>query len=379
MILTAFSSITISAKQWFVDRYGATPTKKAPVHAFDVVIVDALDPEGANSLSRGLYENLEVVTSLIRSLTKQGILAINFGRSPTILDPRPDIGVNSHREVLLNILESLPEVEAVFVYDDPDTIFDYPSSFLVVCKDASCRKHFYASPDVLNFHIYERIVQTHSKKRALSYFDGVTHLRYQVAPKSWETIYCRRNPIPFECVYRQLDITKGVFEFNAEIEDAGSFKITSDYDEGGKIKKTHVLATVDIPKGSYIMPEHVASSMVLSEDAILNLRGGDLQDDRVDVIEDFVEFIDNFGHLSTSAGSARTLIEVGASSLIRRVETEEEANVGRWIPPHPAGKRPTYSPVYERFRLSFDVFIVATKDIPKGTELLKYSHMWDKE
>jgi hypothetical protein len=60
----------------------------------------------------------------------------------------------------------------------------------------------------------------------------------------------------------------------------------------------------------------------------------------------------------------------------RTVETEEEANIGRWIPPHPQGRRPKFSPVYERHRLSFDVFAVATKDIPKGTELLKYKNMW---
>lgn len=139
---------------------------------------------------------------------------------------------------------------------------------------------------------------------------------------------------------------------------------------------THVFAKTDIPKGSYIMPEHLASSLSISEKAIQNLRenigyGG------VSVIEDFVEFIDEFGHQSQSLGTKRTLVEVGASYLMRSSDDENEANVGRWIPAHPDGRRPKYSPVYERHRLSFDVFAVATKDIPKGAELIKFSGMWD--
>ena len=67
----------------------------------------------------------------------------------------------------------------------------------------------------------------------------------------------------------------------------------------------------------------------------------------------------------------------GGRSMTKEFDSEEEANVGRWRPPHPAGKRPKYSPVYERHRLSFDVFMVATKDIPEGTEVIRYSGMWD--
>lgn len=126
------------------------------------------------------------------------------------------------------------------------------------------------------------------------------------------------------------------------------------------------------------MAEHVASSLQLSHQAIDNLRGN-LEYGGVTVIEDFVEFVDTYGHDSKSAGSARRLVEVGASYFIDSVDNEEEANVGRWLPAHPNGKRPKYSPVYERHRLSFDVFMVATKDIPKDTELKRYSKMWDKE
>ncbi len=366
------------AKSWYMERYGLGATKKKPDELFDVVIVDAIEPEMNSAISKDLYD-LEHLESILKSLSEDGIMIIQIGRAPTILDPRPDIGFNAPREKLFNNLEKLDMVEAMFVYEDPHCGFPEPRAFMIVCKSSACRRLFYGTSDEIDYEIYARIVRTHSKSRALAYFDGVTHLGYQVAPKAWETIYCRREPTPFECAYRHLDFKMPIYEFNFEDEEANPFEITADWAGEGDsihITATHVFAKVDIEKGSYIMPEHLASSLSLSQKAIDNLRdnigyGG------VAVIEDFVAFIDDFGHESKAKGTERTLVEVGASYLIREVETEEEANVGRWIPAHPAGRRPKYSPVYERHRLSFDVFAVATKDIPKGAELLKYEHMWD--
>jgi hypothetical protein len=267
----------------------------------------------------------------------------------------------------------------MFVYEDPHCGFTEPRAFMIVCRSADCRSRWYATSDVIDYEVYDRVVRTHSKSRALIYYDGVTQLGYQVAPKAWETVYGRREPTPFECAYRHMDSKKKIFEHNIMNEDAGDFKITGVWNEkNDTVLSTHVFASVDIPKGSYIMPDHSASSLVLSKQSIENLKGN-LEYGGVSVIEDFIEFIDEFGHESKNVGSARTLVEIGASYLIDDVEKEEAANVGRWMPPHPEGKRPTYSPVYERHRHSFDVFMVATKDIPKGAEMLKYAEMWDSE
>mmetsp|Transcript_11625 Transcript_11625/g.33462 ORF Transcript_11625/g.33462 Transcript_11625/m.33462 type:complete len:750 (-) Transcript_11625:16-2265(-) len=360
------------AKEWFAER-------KAEEEKFDVVIVDAMEPEASSAISKDLYDT-EHLEAILASLTDDGIMVIQIGRAPTILHPRPDIGFNAPREALFNNLEAVDAVEAMFVYEDPHCGFSEPRAFMVVCKSDTCRRLFYATSDEIDYEIYSRIVKTHSKVRALQYFDGITHLGYQVAPKAWETTYCRREPTPFECSYRHLDFKKPIYEFNFENEDANPFKVTADWEGEGEdmyISNTHVYAAVDIPKGAYIMPEHLASSLSLSQKAIDNLKetteyGG------VSVIEDFVTFIEKFGHESKAKGTQRTLVEIGASYLIREVERKEDANIGRWVPPHPDGRRPKYSPVYERHRLSFDVFAVATEDIPKGTELLKYKGMWDE-
>jgi len=362
------------ANGWFMNRKAVADQQK-----FDVVIVDAMEPEATSAISKDLYDTTHL-EAILNSLTDEGIMVIQIGRAPTILDPRPDIGFNAPREKLFKNLEALDAVEAMFVYEDPHCGFTEPRAFMVVCKSETCRRLFYATSDEIDYEIYSRIVRTHSKVRALQYFDGITHLGYQIAPKAWETTYCRREPTPFECSYRHLDFKKPIYEFNFESEEENPFKVTADWegeDDDSHISNTHVFANVDIPEGAYIMPEHLASSLNLSQKAIENLKesteyGG------VSVIEDFLSFIDKFGHQSKAKGTQRTLVEVGASYLIGEVDNKEDANIGRWIPAHPEGRRPKYSPVYERHRLSFDVFAVATKDIPKGTELFKFKGMWEE-
>lgn len=337
--------------------------------SFDVVIVDAIEPEMSLAISKGLYESKDMWTKIVDSLTEEGILAIQIGYAPTITDPRPDLGYNAPREVLFQMLEEIPEVSAMFVYEDSHVGFLVPKSFLIVCKSSNCRSRFYASPDEINSEIRKRIVndsthQVHNKP--LQYFDGATHLYYQVAPKAWETIYCRREPMPFECNYVHLDFSKPIFEFKMD----ETFSITVDHIDGDT-SLTRVFANVAIPKGSYIMPDHAASSLQLSHKAMKTLQK--VTDSK------FNDFVLENSHESKAAGSQRRLVEIGASYFIRIGRTQEESNVGRWIPPHPKGKRPKYSPVYERHRLSFDVFMVATKDIAKGEELIKYERMWDEE
>eukprot|EP00526_Cylindrotheca_closterium_P006994 CAMPEP_0113638774 /NCGR_PEP_ID=MMETSP0017_2-20120614/20325_1 /TAXON_ID=2856 /ORGANISM="Cylindrotheca closterium" /LENGTH=740 /DNA_ID=CAMNT_0000549923 /DNA_START=115 /DNA_END=2337 /DNA_ORIENTATION=- /assembly_acc=CAM_ASM_000147 len=351
-----------NAKDWFLADEAETNKN------LDVVIIDAIEPEMSSAISKDLYEEPQLWKTILDSLTEEGILAIQIGYAPTISDPKPDVGYNAPREILFQTLENLPSVQAMFVYEDSHVGFLVPKSFLIVCKSNSCRERFYAAPEDLNMEIAKRIVSSSDNdNKALQYYDGVTQIYYQVAPKAWETIYCRREPTPFECDYRHLDFGKGIYEFKMDAPaEEQVFEIMTDEVEG-----TRVYSKVDIPKGSYIMAEHAANSLQLSSKAVENLSAS------TDV--EFAKFVQEHGHDSASKGSARRLVEIGASYFLRIADSTAEANVGRWIPPHPQGRRPKYSPVYERHRLSFDVFMVATKDISKGDELVKYKYMWSEE
>ena len=337
---------------------------------FDVMIVDLLDVKRHEELI-----DPNVLKAMVQSLSSNGVMAMQIGVAPSIHDPRADKGMYKERELLINALEADPNVAAVLIYEESHCGRWEPNSFLVACRDISCRKHWYAETDEVDYMIYERIGGTKSEEPSLIHFDGATQRSFQMPPKAWETIYCRREPEPFECAYRGLDMDMELFEYDPEDEEGSAFEVRPMEGEDASA----VYAKVDIPQGSYIMPTHLAASFEVSDDSMENIRGV-LQTEGVEkatVIEDFVEFIDTHGHASINEGSGKNFVEIGGSFLMRTTEDQAAANVRRWVPPHPEGGRPKFSPVYDRHRHSFDVFIVASRDIKAGEEVMKPVDLWE--
>jgi len=329
---------------WFREHFGEN-SKADP--AFDVVFADALNPQFADMLA-------DNVDSIFKSLSSDGILGVTLGLSPTILHPRLSYGYYEKYDKLIQALEGLSDVEAVIVYDDDDSLNDdgsevAPNAWLIACKSATCREEFYASPEVVDSKIASRIVRARDGKKLPMYFDGVVHHGLQPAPKAFETIYCRRDPVPFECNYRNLDFDREIFNYS-ETEEETAFSIKMD-DSNPDAVQSSVIATVDIPSGSYIMAGDLSKSVVVDASVLEEVQGS--------------------GEPSCSAEGR--IVEIGPSTLIRSVSSEEEANVGQWVPSHPDGQRPKYSPVYDNHKHSFDVFLVATRDISRGEELVRYS------
>jgi S-adenosylmethionine decarboxylase proenzyme len=355
--------------KWFIDRYGPEPILPKPENLFDVIILDALDPEDDAQVAEMLYNNGNFANALLTSLSENGVLIIQVGTAPNIHEPRPDIGVYKKREKMFLMLEANENVKAMFTYEEAHCGFLEPHAFLVVCKSASCRDLWYHETDAIDYKIYERIVRTHSKERALLHYDGATHYTYRYPPKAWETVYCRREPTPFECSYIALDPNAEIHEYVFDNEEAGSFKIEfSGPDNSNPI----ITALCDIPKGSYIMPSHLASSLILEGIVIDNLRKNTLVDGNVKIISEVFDFVDRYGHHSTEDGLNHTYVELGASVLIPI--DADKANVGRWMPRR---QRPVFSPVYDRHHLSFDLFLVAKRDILKGEELFRLPDSWE--
>jgi spermidine synthase len=361
--------------KWFIDRYGSSPpVESAPADPFDVLIVDALDPEDTSTFWKDLYGDSIFVSSLMKSLSEEGVLMIRIGQTPDLSDPRPDLGPYKVREKLLQMFEEHPDVAAMHVYEEMRSGFLDPHSFLVVCRNVSCRSRWYAKSDVIDYNIYDRIVKTKSGREALKFFDGTTQYSYQVPPMHWEAVYCRREPTPFECAYRSLDFSKPIHEFYLDNDERSSFRIEMKSNDEGKLIGSSVFAKVHIPKGSFIMPDHLARSVVLSEESIESIQSN--VNMGAPVYQALTNFIEWNAHKTHIEGTEVRHLEVGATILIREVASEEEANVGRWVPPHPTGKCPPFSPVYDRHRFSFNTFMVATRDIPAGDELTRFEKMW---
>lgn len=360
---------------WFRERFG--PGAKATATGnYDVVVVDVLDPEQDNDIIDHMYNDEMFVSSIMNSLTEDGVAVIQVGTTATIDDVRPDMGIYKRRESFFNIVEAHPDVEAMIVYEEPNCGFLEPHAFLVVCKSVECRSRWYARSDQVDYQIYERIVHTESGRRALQYYDGTTQRTYQWPKKGWETVYCRREPTPFECAYRSLDPAAELHELDLEDSEKSSFRIEYEHAEDGSVLSSKVFATKPIAKGSYIMADHLASSLQVTSRSLEGYRATASEVGAGSVASDIVEYFDKFRHESKAEGSKEYYVEVGGTSLIRRVDSAETANVGRWMPNHPGGAKPKFSPVYERNRRSFDLFLVASRDIRVGDEVTISSNVW---
>lgn len=361
------------AREYFINRYG--PLKKMDSDGlFDIVVVDALDPEEDKEINKKLYTDADFLNSLYEALSDEGVMVIQVGTAPNIHDPRADRGIFAHREKMFNMLESHPNTAAMLVYEEAHCGFLEPHSFLVVCKHAKCRDRWYAGSDAVDFQIYERIRKTKSKNPALVHFDGSTQYTYQFPPKAWETVYCRREPTPYECNFRGLDLKAQIHDLTTDENEVGSFEVKKGADD-----IPGVFATVEIKKGDYVMASDLASSLIISNQSKTNLEHNTqiAGIGSAVVIEDFLEFIDDYSHVSLTEGLESHIVEIGASFLVRQVEDESLANVDRLRPVPQGQKRPPYSPVLDRHRHSFDVFLVATRDIHVGEEILKHVNLWN--
>ena len=189
--------------------------KHHPKDEFDVLIINAMDPEQHDE-----FTDPAVVDALLTSLTSQGVIAIQVGIAPSILDPRADKGVNPKRELLINNLETNTLTSSIHVYEEAHCGYWEPRAFLVACRDASCRSRWYAETDEVDYHVYDRIGGTKSGENpSLVHFDGATQRSFHSPPRAWESIYCHREPTPFECAYRGLDLDKDLYEYDPDDEE----------------------------------------------------------------------------------------------------------------------------------------------------------------
>lgn len=356
------------ARSWFKQNYGKVPKASEKL---DVIIFDVIDPKHESEL----YDDPLFLDALYDSLNEDGVMAVHIGKSHIIHDPKPDIGVTAPREHFMRLLESHRGTAAVMVYEEGHNGFDEPHMFLVVCKKSNCRSRWNAESMVIDDEIYDRIRDTKNNEEALIHFDGTTQRSYHIPPKTWETVYCRREPTPFECAYRDLDKSKGFYEIS--LNEDGSPAPDSAFEmrketlgEGGS---SGIYALVDIPAGSYIMPSDVAASFTMNDAMLKGITDASKVKGTgaVSVIEDYLAYVAKNGHKSMIDGMDLLYIEVGGSTLIKRSKNPDDVNVGQWMPPHPSGKLPVHSPVYDRRQYSFEVFLIATKDIKAGEEIVR--------
>lgn len=115
-------------------------------------------------------------------------------------------------------------------------------------KSYATRQRWYASAAQIDLEVQKRGVRTKSGENPFRYFDGPTMVSYQVPHRTMETVFCRRNPMPEECLV-------GKYDFDPAVPNipASSFEVK----QSGVSEKAGrgVFTKVDIPDNAYMTAE----------------------------------------------------------------------------------------------------------------------------
>jgi len=355
------------SKEWFNNKEAAGKET-----TYDVIIVSVLDIESKLPQYTKYYTE-SFLNEMHNSLSDDGVIVIKAGTSPSIFEPNPRLGVNQNRQKMFEVFEKHPKTAAMFIYEEADCGPDI-GVYVIVCKSVKCRENWYMNTDAVDFEIYNRIRATKSKKAALAHYDGGTQHAYWYATKMHEAIYCRREPVPYECNFRGFDLDAEIHDITTN-DKKGSLEVR--ISEGTNLNG--IFVTRKIKKNDYILSSDLLSSLTISENFLSDVKGkiSTTKGTNADsAAEEFLAFVYKNGHSSQTEGRASLIVEVGKSRYIRKVSNDVDANVDK-VRPIPAGrKRPPFSPVLDRFHFLFDALLVATRDIDIGEEILVHEDTW---
>lgn len=180
------------AIQWFIDRFG-TETRGRLVDAFDVVIMDALDPNSAVDFSDFLYDNDNFTEAIFNSLGDSGVLVSQMGQTD-IADAAP--AHYNEANLAVTFIEALVEegFQSINMYTESHGRFDAPWKYFVGLKDMSSKSNWMKSDSEIAIAIKKRIVSTVSGDSPLRYFDGATMKTYEFPDRLIENRWCGDFP-----------------------------------------------------------------------------------------------------------------------------------------------------------------------------------------
>lgn len=191
---------TEDAFAWFLKRFqkdSETPSE-LQTDPFDVIVMDALDPEDTAEFAVNLYKDLDFWGTILNAISDDGILVMQMGISPHVLDPGEAFGRNYNRATLFDTVEAVG-FKRMFLYEEGHSNFLTPWSYLVACKSEKCSEEWYLNEAEIDLRIRERILPTKSGTPALRYVDGSTMKKYQRPSSAWQAVYCRKLHRPVEC------------------------------------------------------------------------------------------------------------------------------------------------------------------------------------
>lgn len=239
---------------WFNHRFSdelKIDNKEYEEEPFDVLIMDALDPQDDVPFADFLYTNNEYFVTLYNALQSDGILVLQLGEAPRSINPPEDISREHKRAFLTKTLSNIG-FKSIHVYDEGHCGFGAPWSFLVAMKSFDSRAQWYRNSAEINLSVQQRIVETYSGLPALQYFDGASMNAYQVPHKTFESVYCRRNPTPWNCIdSKYIDKMKDIPRSSIDV------KMSQVGDQSGR----GIFAKIDIEENSTIIKQDAKTTV----------------------------------------------------------------------------------------------------------------------
>ena len=202
--------------------------------------------------THSLYDNIEFLEAMHDGMTENGVIIMQLGESPGYSAPADTVSRDEKRAGITRLLEEVG-FESIHVYEESHSAFYYPWSYLVAFKAFENRVNWYLTEPEVEVNIHERILPTKDGEISLRYFDGATMVSYQIPHKAFETVFCREEPTPKECLY-----------YRGYHPDEDSIPSTAlEVKESGK-KGFGLFAAQNIPRRSMLGAAEATTSVKLS-------------------------------------------------------------------------------------------------------------------
>jgi len=186
------------AFKWFKDRFLEGAELEGTEEKFDVIIMDALDPQGLTEFVANLYTDPYFYESLYRGLNDNGMLIAQLGAARGLNDPPEDHSVDRFR---LKYIEGLAKAgfKATREYAEGGCGFGNPWLFTASFKQREDEFNWFANDAEIDYKIRTRLTPTIDGNTPLNYFDSSSMKKYKYPPKSSALVHCRREPLPKGC------------------------------------------------------------------------------------------------------------------------------------------------------------------------------------
>ncbi len=274
---------------WFKNRFSEDriDSEEYDEEPFDVMIMDALDPQDNVPFAKILYTDEVFVESLYDALSDDGVMVFQLGGAPYGSDPPDEHTWSARRKDLIKLLEDVGFVD-LRIYQDANCGFSDAWVFLIASKSEMSRSQWFMSAADLEVEKHWRLLRTNNGIPALQYFDSGVMSNYRYPHKAFESIYCASSPTPKSCFssnrFRDKQPDVPLSDFEVRMSSVG--------DGSGR----GVFTKVDIKKGSTIARQTFKYPVLFPHFATGHMYNYYSQQSKT--FQDLFSYVDGYGYQS---------------------------------------------------------------------------------